>query len=394
MSQLIKRKPQLLVMLLTLGVFGIINTEMGVVGIIPQIAETFGVSIPQAGWTVSVFALIVAISAPIMPLLFSGVNRRTVMLLALGLFTASNLVSIFTDSFSVLLVARALPAFFHPVYVSMAFTVAAQSVNQEEAPKAVSRVFVGVSAGMVLGVPVTSFIASHTSFAVAMTFFAVVNAFVLVATILCVPSMPVNKRLSYGTQLGVLRKPVVWYSVIAFTFINGAMFGFFSFMSDFLNRVTGFAFDTVSALLLVYGIANIVGNILAGKLFPAKKRLYMLVTPIIMLVGYSLLFAFGEQSVTASVLILLAGLLAGFVNIVGQYMISNAASEAPDFANGLFLTAANFGTMAGTALCGAFITMAGTRYSLIGTLLFLAASLLFIFARCYVARNTTEQKNR
>ncbi len=390
MSRLIERKPQLLVILLTLGVFGIINTEMGVVGIIPQIAETFGVSIPKAGWTVSVFALIVAISAPIMPLLFSGVNRRTVMLLALGLFTASNLISIVTDSFGVLLVARALPAFLHPVYVSMAFTVAAQSVSKD-ASKAVSRVFVGVSAGMVLGVPVTSFIASHTSFAVAMTFFAIVNAFVLVATLLCVPSMPVSERLSYGTQLGVLRKPVVWYSVIAFTFINGAMFGFFSFMSDFLNRVTGFAFDTVSALLLVYGIANIVGNVLAGKLFPARKRLYMLVTPIIMFVGYSLLFAFGEQSVTTSLLILLAGLLAGFVNIVGQYMISNAASEAPDFANGLFLTAANFGTMAGTALCGAFITMAGTRYSLMGTLLFLAASLLFIFARRHITRNTTEQ---
>lgn len=108
------------VLILTLGVFGIINTEMGVVGIIPQIADTFGVTVPQAGWTVSVFAFIVAASAPVMPLLFSGVNRRTVMLLALGLFTASNVVSALTDSFSILLVARALPAFLHPVYVSMA----------------------------------------------------------------------------------------------------------------------------------------------------------------------------------------------------------------------------------------------------------------------------------
>lgn len=244
------------VLILTLGVFGIINTEMGVVGIIPQIADTFGVTVPQAGWTVSVFAFIVAASAPVMPLLFSGVNRRTVMLLALGLFTASNVVSALTDSFSILLVARALPAFLHPVYVSMAFTVAGQSVRPEEASKAVSKVFVGVSAGMVLGVPVTSFIASHTSFSVAMWFFALVNASVLLATLFCIPSLPVRERLSYGTQLGVLRKPLVWYSVIGFTLINGAMFGFFSFMSDFLNKVTGFPFDTVSALLLVYGLAN------------------------------------------------------------------------------------------------------------------------------------------
>ena len=154
----------LLVFILTVGVFGIINTEMGVVGILPLIAETFDVSVPQAGWTVSIFALVVAASAPVTPLLFLGVNRKKVMLLALGLFTLSNIISMLTTNFTVLLVARILPAFLHPVYVSMAFTVAAASVSKEKAPKAVSRVFVGVSAGMVLGVPVTSFIASEVSF--------------------------------------------------------------------------------------------------------------------------------------------------------------------------------------------------------------------------------------
>ncbi|MCC8021323.1 MAG: MFS transporter [Akkermansia sp.] len=377
-----KRHPRKwLVWILTFGVFGIINTEMGVVGIIPQIAETFGVTVPQAGWTVSVFALVVAISAPIMPLLFSGINRRIVMLLALGLFTASNLVSIFTESFAVLLFVRVLPAFLHPVYVSMAFTVAAQSVRKEDASTAVSQVFVGVSAGMVLGVPITSFIVTHTSFDVAMSFFTSINALVLLCTLFCVPSMPVRERISYGAQLYVLQKPNVWFSVLSFTLINGAMFGFFSFMSNYLNRVTGLSFDTVSVLLLLYGIANIIGNVLAGKMFPQHKQRYMVITPIVMFTGYLLLFLFGEHNIIASVLILLAGLLAGFVNIVGQYMISSSAAEAPDFANGLFLTAANFGTMTGTALCGAFITVAGTRYSLMGTLLFLVLSLLFVWLR-------------
>ena len=120
----------LLVFILTVGVFGIINTEMGVVGILPLIAETFDVSVPQAGWTVSIFALVVAASAPVTPLLFLGVNRKKVMLLALGLFTLSNIISMLTTNFTVLLVARILPAFLHPVYVSMAFTVAAASVEK------------------------------------------------------------------------------------------------------------------------------------------------------------------------------------------------------------------------------------------------------------------------
>lgn len=381
MKKLSGHDPGLLVLILTFGVFGIINTEMGVVGIIPQIAETFGVTIPEAGWTVSVFALIVALSAPVMPLLFSGVNRRTAMLLALGLFTASNIVSALTDSFAVLLVARALPAFLHPVYVSMAFSVAAASVPEAMAPKAVSKVFIGVSAGMVLGVPVTSFIAGHTSFSVAMAFFAVVNASVLLATLVCVPSLPVERKLSYGAQLCVLKKAVTWYSVIAFTCINGAMFGFFSYMSDFLNTVTELPFDAVGVLLLVYGGANIVGNVLAGRLLSRNARRCMTVVPFLLLGFYFLLFTTGTQVVTAGALVLILGILAGVASNTGQYMISDAAPEAPDFANGLFLTSANLGTTVGTAVCGLFITGFGSRYSLMGALLFLAAGIGFVLAR-------------
>lgn len=196
MRQTNRLKPDsgaLLVFILTAGVFGIINTEMGVIGILPLIAEHFHVTVPEAGWTVSIFALVVAISAPIMPLLFSGINRKKVMLLALGVFTLSNIISMLTSNFTLLLITRALPAFLHPVYVSMAFTVAAASVSKEKAPKAVAKVFIGVSAGMVLGVPVTSYIASEVSFTMGMMFFTVVNALVFVATILSYPPCPLKK---------------------------------------------------------------------------------------------------------------------------------------------------------------------------------------------------------
>lgn len=194
-SKFTLRSGALLVFILTAGVFGIINTEMGVIGILPLIAETFQVTVPEAGWTVSVFALVVALSAPVTPLLFSGINRKKVMLLALGIFTLSNIISMLTSNFTVLLIARALPAFLHPVYVSMAFTMAASSVSKEKAPKAVAKVFIGVSAGMVLGVPVTSYISSEVSFTMGMMFFMVVNALVFITTILFVPSMPVKDHL-------------------------------------------------------------------------------------------------------------------------------------------------------------------------------------------------------
>ena len=374
-------KQKWLVLILTIGVFGIINTEMGVVGILPLIAETFHVTVPQAGWTVSIFALVVAVSAPVLPLLFSGFNRKNIMLLALGVFTASNVISMLTTNFTVVLIARALPAFLHPVYVSMAFTVAATSVSKAEAPKAVSKVFIGVSAGMVLGVPVTSFIASESSFSMAMLFFAIVNAGVFIATLLFVPSLPVREKRSYSSQLQVLGKPVMWYSVIAVTLINGAMFGFFSFMSDYLKKITETDYNIISVILLIYGLANIAGNVIAGKLLSINARRCVTIIPFVLFILYILLFTSGEWVIAASAIILALGIAAGIASNGMQYMITQAAPEAPDFANGLFLTSANLGTTIGTAICGMFITTFSTQYSIMGALLFLVAGIAFTIFR-------------
>ena len=384
MRQTNKLKPgsgALLVFILTAGVFGIINTEMGVIGILPLIAEHFHVTVPEAGWTVSIFALVVAISAPIMPLLFSGINRKKVMLLALGVFTLSNIISMLTSNFTLLLIARALPAFLHPVYVSMAFTVAAASVSKEKAPKAVAKVFIGVSAGMVLGVPVTSYIASEVSFTMGMMFFTVVNALVFVATLLFVPSMPVKEKLSYGTQLNVLKKKIVWYSIMAVTLINGALFGFFSYMSDYLRTVTEVSYSVISILLLIYGLANIIGNVIAGKQLATNPIRSTTFIPFALFTFYICIFILGEWLAAMAVIILILGILAGYGQNTMQYMITEAAPEAPDFANGLFLLSANLGTTVGAAACGAFITFFDTRYSVIGSLLFLAVSIIFVVLR-------------
>lgn len=384
MRQTNKLKPgsgALLVFILTAGVFGIINTEMGVIGILPLIAEHFHVTVPEAGWTVSIFALVVAISAPIMPLLFSGINRKKVMLLALGVFTLSNIISMLTSNFTILLIARALPAFLHPVYVSMAFTVAAASVSKEKAPKAVAKVFIGVSAGMVLGVPVTSYIASEVSFTMGMMFFTVVNALVFMATLLFVPSMPVKEKLSYGAQLNVLKKKIIWYSIMAVTLINGALFGFFSYMSDYLRTVTEVSYSVISILLMIYGLANIIGNVIAGKQLATNPIRSMIFIPFALFTFYICIFILGEWLAAMTVIILILGILAGYGQNTMQYMITEAAPEAPDFANGLFLLSANLGTTVGAAACGAFITFFDTRYSVIGSSLFLAVSIVFVVLR-------------
>ena len=368
----------MLVFILTLGVFSIINTEMGVIGILPLIASTYGVNISTAGLLVSLFALAVAISGPTLPLLLSRFNRKYIMMMVLAVFCICNVISAFATNFNVVLITRVLPAFLHPVYVSLAFAVASSTVDKTNIPKVIAKVMVGVSAGMVLGVPVVSYIASITSLKIAMLFFALVNGIALLVTIIFIPSMPVKNRLSYGTQLRILKEKNVWFAIIAVVFLNGGIFGVYSYLADYLERVTNYSAEFISIALLVYGFANIVGNIIAGKLLTNKAFTVVMIFPLALISVYCLMFFMGNMTIFMAVITLVWGILAGIGANINQYWIASTAPHVPDFANALFLVATNLGTCIGAAICGYFIDGIDISYVVFGGIIFLGISFLFI----------------
>ncbi len=373
-----------MIFILTLGVFGILNTEMGVIGILPSLADHYDVSVTRAGLLVSLFALVIAISGPILPLLFSGINRKKVMLLVLGVFILGNSVSIFTTNFTIALIARIIPAFFHPVYCSLAFSVAASAVRKEEATKAVSKVFIGVSAGMVVGVPIVSFIANAVSIEMAIAFFAIVNTIVFIVTLLFVPSVPVKEKLSYGSQLSVLTKSITWLSIAAVIFMNAAVFGIYSYLAEYLKTVTNMPSNTISLTLFIYGGANIIGNIVAGKLLTHNASKLVVSFPFVLGAVYIIFFFAGKFTVPMAIITLIWGILAGIGGNINQYWILSSAPEAPDFANGLFITSCNIGTTIGAAVGGLFISEMGTKYVIFVGILSLILSLVTILLRNYM----------
>lgn len=316
------------------------------------------------------------------------------MLLVLGIFVLGNVVSIFTSSFSIALIARIIPALMHPVYCSMAFSVAAASVSKGEAPKAVSKVFIGVSAGMVIGVPIANFIANAVSLQMAMAFFAAVNLIVFMATALLVPSMPVESRLSYGTQLSIMKKAVTWISIAAIICINSAIFGVYSYFADYLTTVTNMSPNTVSVVLFIFGGANIIGNIVAGKLLTNHALRTIAAFPLGLAAVYILQLFIGHLSVPMAFLTFVWGILAGMGGNMNQYLMMSSAPEAPDFANGLFLTAANLGVTIGSAIGGLFIAQIGTQYVVLVGMLSLLFSVAAIVSRSYMLSATRQLSNR
>lgn len=368
-----------LISILALGVFSILNTEMGIVGILPMVCEKYNIDIVQAGLLVSLFALGVAVAGPILPLLCSRFNRRRVMLWVLMIFTLCNVISIFAPRFEIMLAARVMPAFFHPVYCAMAFSTAAASAEVGEAPRAVARINMGVAGGMVIGVPVSNFLASHLNLEAALGFFAMMTAICLLLTWLKMPDMPQTQSMSYGSQLCVLRRPMTWAAIAAVIFLNGSVFGVFNYLADYLARVTHAGAEWSCMLLFLYGIMNVAGSWLGGELLSRRSLATVCMFPVCVMCIYMMIWLGGGNSLALmAVLIIAWGILGGINGNINQFWLAKAVPEAPDFGNGLFLTAANVGCMAGTFTGGWFIRYHGLEDVVLGGILFAAVGLLIV----------------
>ena len=371
---------KLIIYIMMLGTFGVLSTEMGVVGILPQIAQYFNVDITQAGLFVSLFALTIAICGIFMPLVFSRFDRKKSFILVLAIFTIFSTVGAFVTDFNIALICRIIPAIFHPIYCGLALTVAAEIVEPEKAQNAVSKVIMGVSAGMIVGVPITTFVATNFGYQASMLWFSLVTFIALIATIIFFPSLP-GKEQSYGNQVKVATTGVFIISILGVIFLNGGMYTGYAYISEFLNTITNIFGTELSIVLFIYGIASIIGNWVGAKLLTNNTKRTVLIFPIafsILMVG---MFVFGGSKMPIIILMFLWGIIAGIGNDIAQYWMVSAAPEAPEFANGIFLSMGNVGVTLGTTIAGAVVAGMGVQYVMIAAIAVMVIDLIFLFTR-------------
>lgn len=346
---------------IALGVFGITNTEFGIVGILPKIAEHFQISVSQAGMLVSMFALIIAIFGPFMTLLLSGINRKWVLISVLIVFTIANIFSAFAPSYEALMIFRLLPAFLHPVYFSVAFAAAASSVPKEQSAIAVGKVFTGLTIGMVLGVPITAFIGDQFSLEIAFLFSAVINAIALIGIVIFIPTLPVETKLSFGKQLTVLKKPQLWLNIATACLFLASLYSVYSYFAEYLQAVTGMSGKVVSIMLILFGASGIVGNIQTATYLSKNMLKTTILYPFAIGIIYLLVYYMGSYTIPMILIILLWGAVFTGGLIVSQTWLTSEASEAPEFANSLFVSFANLGVTIGTTSGGWFISQIGVH---------------------------------
>ncbi|CAI0751767.1 MFS transporter [Serratia marcescens] len=374
---------------IALGLFGVYCIEFGVVGILPQIITRYGISTAQAGWLVGVFALTIALFGPLLVLLASRFNRKRMLLIALAVFTAASALAAQADSFAMLMLLRILPALFHPIYFSLAMVAAAALYPPHLATKATAYAFIGTSMGMVLGIPLTQWIAGQFSYEASFRFCALVNLLATLGLLWRLPDAAVQ-RLSYGKQLAILRSGTLWLNITTCVLIFAAMFAVYAYAAEYLSREAGIGDAAIGWLLVAFGVGGVAGNLLAGKGLSRHRAVTVLLHPIALISAYALLYRYGSSNIGAmTALCLYWGAAHTSGLIVTQVWLTSEAPQAPAFATGLYIAFINLGVAVGSLVGGWFIAAWGLQGSLLCGAMFAALAAIVIAARLWLQQQAT-----
>ncbi len=345
---------------LTLGAFAIGTTEFVIVGLLPTVAADLGIGLPSAGLLVSLYALGVAVGAPVLTALTGRLPRKALLLALMALFTAGNLLAWQAPGYGTLVAARVLTGLAHGVFFSIGSTIATGLVPREKAASAIATLFAGLTVALVTGVPLGTFIGQH--FGWRETFLAVAGLGMLAfaGSALFVPRRIAHvPPASLLQQARVLAEPrlLLVYAKTAVGY--GGTFIPFTFLAPILTGVSGFSEGAVGWVMLVYGVSVAVGNFWGGRLadrlgpIAALRIIFALLAAVLLL----LQFTAPHPSLAVGTVLLWGAVAFGNVPGLQLYVVRQAERVAPqavDVASGLNIAAFNLG-IAGAAWAGGLI---------------------------------------
>jgi len=365
---------------LTLSAFAIGTTEFVIVGLIPTIAGDLGVSLPSAGLLVSLYALGVAVGAPLLTALTGKVPRKLLLLSLMVLFTAGNLLAWQAPGYESLILARIVTGLAHGVFFSIGSTIATSLVSKDKAASAIAIMFTGLTVALVTGVPLGTFIGQQFGWRETFLAVSLLGVIAFIGSLLFVPrSIQHSKPATLVQQLAVLKQPrlLLVYAMTAIGY--GGTFIAFTFLAPILQEISGFGEGAVSLVLLVYGVSVAVGNIWGGKLADRRGPIgaLKLIFTLLAVVLFALTFTAGNPWLALTTVLLWGAVAFGNVPGLQVYVVRQAEHYTPnavDVASGLNIAAFNLGIAGGAWLGGHIVASMGLIHTAwIGSLVVLVA---------------------
>lgn len=342
---------------LAISAFAIGSTEFISVGLMPLLVKSFGITVSQAGWTVSIYALGITIGAPLLTLLTGRFDRKTLMLGIMTLFVASNLLAALAPTFTILLVARVLAAFAHGLFMSVASVIAADVVAPAKRASAIAVMFTGLTVATVTGVPLGTFIGQIASWHMSFLFISAIGVIGLIANSLLIPrNLPRPGKTDPRGLLRILLNPQLFVALLITALGYGGTFTVYTFLSPLLEEKMGWSAAAVVVILVVYGLMVAVGNTLGGRwanLQPLQALRKMFIGLALTLVA---LLATSSMHYLGLINVLVMGFFA-FMNVPGLqlYIVKLAETYTPNditLASSLNISAFNIGIALGSLIGG------------------------------------------
>ncbi|ASS53726.1 MFS transporter [Rhizobium leguminosarum] len=254
---------------LACGGFGIGTGEFAIMGLLPNVADTFSVTTPQAGYVISAYALGVVVGAPVIAVLAAKMARRTLLLTLMLIFAAGNISSAMAPTFESFTLLRFVSGLPHGAYFGVAALVAASMVPVHRRARAVGRVMLGLTVATLLGTPLTTFFGQSLDWQVAFFSVGVLGLLTVALIWFYVPKDRVSEEAGFLRELGAFRRPQVWLTLGIAAVGYGGMFAMFSYIASTTTEVAMLPETAVPIMLVLFGVGmnagNFIGSWLADK---------------------------------------------------------------------------------------------------------------------------------
>jgi DHA1 family inner membrane transport protein len=350
-------------MALAVAAFGIGTSEFIIMGLLPNLAADFNVSIPKAGALVTGYALSVTIGAPLVALATAHLERKRALLLLMGVFTLGNLACAVAPTYNLLFAARVITALCHGAFFGIGSVVAANLVPRNQRAQAIALMFSGLTLANVMGVPAGTALGQALGWRAA--FWAIVPIGLAAASALFFlvhPQAAGKSNLLH--EFRVLRRPQVILVMVMSTLTSASLFCVYTYVAPMLLVVTRVSPHGVTLTLLVFGVGITIGNLVGGALSDWRPMAFLVGSLLVLIAALAVLWAAEPYAVPCIAMILIWGAIQFGAGAPLQSRIVDQASEAPNLASTLNQGAFNFGNATGASLGGILIT-AGLGYRIL-----------------------------
>ncbi|MBD0745843.1 MFS transporter [Streptomyces sp. CBMA152] len=347
---------------LAIGAFGIGTTEFVIMGLLPEVADTFDVTIPTAGYLVTGYALGVVLGAPLMTVLGTRISRKRMLMLLMGFFIVGNVLSAVAPVFGLMLAGRIVASLAHGAFFGIGSVVAADLVAPEKKAGAIAMMFTGLTVANVIGVPLGTLVGQQIGWRTTFFIVAALGVFGLLGVAKLVPDMPKAEGVRLRHEIAAFRNVQVLLAMAMTVLGFGGVFAAITYVTPMMTHVTGYADTSVTWLLVLFGLGMVTGNLIGGR-FADRALMPMLYVSLSGLAVVLALFTLTAHDKTASaVTVFLIGAL-GFATVPPlQKRVLDQAAGAPTLASAMNIGAFNLGN-ALSAWLGGLVISAGLGYT-------------------------------